>query len=58
VRLEGGALTRVERQRSVGDSDSADGVGSEVGEPVAGDKAKDGTSEELRDWTESLTRSG
>ena len=31
----------------MGDSDGADDVGSESGEPAAGDRTKDGTSEEL-----------
>jgi hypothetical protein len=48
----------VEQQRSVGDANGADGIGSEAGEPIAGDKAKDGTSEELRGGAESLTGSG
>jgi hypothetical protein len=42
----------------LGDSDGADGAGFEAGEPAAGDKAKDGTSEELGGGVESLTRSG
>ena len=45
----------MEQQRFVGDADGADGTGSEVGEPTAGDKAKDGTSEELRGGAEFLT---
>jgi hypothetical protein len=48
----------VEQQRFVGDADGADGTGSEAGERTAGDKAKDGTSEELRGGAESLTGSG
>jgi hypothetical protein len=47
----------VERRRSVGDSDGADGAGSEAGEPVAGDRTKDGTSGELGGGAESLTGS-
>ena len=48
----------MEQRRSVGDSDGADGVGSEVGKPATGDKAKDGTSEKLEGGAESLTESG
>jgi hypothetical protein len=48
----------VERRISVGDSDGADGVGSELDESAAGDKTKDGTSEELEGGAESLTGSG
>ncbi len=48
----------MERQGFVGDADDANGAGSEAGEPTAGDKAKDGTFEELRGGAESLIRSG
>ena len=48
----------MERRRSVGDSDSVDGANFEAGEPIAGDEAKDGTSEELGGGAESLTGSG
>ena len=43
---------------SVGDSDGADGAGSEPGEPAVGDKTKDGTPEELGGGAESLTGLG
>ena len=48
----------MERRISVGDSDGADGTGSEAGELGAEDRTKDGTSEELRGGEESLTGSG
>ena len=48
----------MERRISVGDSDGADGAGFESGEPAAGDRTKDGTSEELGGRAESLTRLG
>jgi hypothetical protein len=48
----------VEQRRSVRDSDGADGTGFEAGEPTAGDKAEDGTSEELEGGVESLTGLG
>ena len=41
----------------MGDSDGADGAGFESGEPAAGDRTKDGTSEELGGGAESLTGS-
>ncbi len=45
----------------MGDSDGANGAngaGSEAGKLVAGDKAKDGASEELGGGAESLTGLG
>ena len=42
----------------MGDFDGANGVGSESGEPAAGDRTKDGTSEKLGGGTESLIGSG
>ena len=42
----------------MGDSDGADGAGSKSGEPAAGDRTKDVTSEELGGGAESLTGSG
>ena len=48
----------MERRISVGDFDGTDGAGSESGEPAAGDKTKDETSEELGDGAKSLIGSG
>ena len=48
----------MERRISVGDSDGADGAGSESGEPAIGERTKDKTSEELGGGIESLTGSG
>ena len=48
----------MERGRSVGNSDGADGARSKAGEPVAGDKAKNGRFEELRGGAEFLTGLG
>ena len=47
----------MEQRISVGDSDDADGAGSKSGEPVAGDRTKDGISEELGGGVESFTGS-
>ena len=47
----------MERRISMGDSDGADGAGSKSGESAAGDKTKDGTSEDLKGGAESLTGS-
>ncbi len=46
----------MERQRYVGDSDGANGAGSEAGKLAAGDKAKDEASKELGDGAEHRVR--
>jgi hypothetical protein len=47
----------VERRISGGDSDDADGAEFESSEPTAGERTKDGTSEELGGGEESITGS-